>query len=108
MSDYPEKVWRGSSGEEYHYTVYDLESSFPVEPGNYIFASYDVVKGWIAVYIGQTHNLQERLTNHEKENCTAGNDATHIHIHINHFGEQARLDEERELIENYDPCCNNS
>jgi len=76
------------------------------EPGNYIFAAPDSAGEWFALYIGQSSDLGDRLSNHEKEEYAIKNGATHIHAHINSRGEQARLDEEEDLIKHHLPLCN--
>lgn len=105
MSNTPEVFWPGKSGQQYGYWVSRIDANYLDEPGNYIFAK--VVNGyWVAVYIGQTNSLANRLNNHPKEPCAIRNGATHIHAHTNHQGENARKVEEVDLIENWQPVCN--
>ena len=81
-------------------------TKFREVPGNYIFAKETSPGRWAARYIGQTINLNERLGDHEKEACAKRNGATHIHVHANGSGEQARKAEEKDLILNNQPTCN--
>jgi hypothetical protein len=97
--------WVGKSGKTYTYCVYPLGTSFKEEPGNYIYAKEISPGRWVAKYIGQTKNLNQRLGGHEKEACAKRNGATHIHAHIS-ADEQTRLAEERDLIQANNPPCN--
>jgi excinuclease UvrABC nuclease subunit len=98
--------WAGKSGKTYEYHVYELGFSFAAnQPGNYIFAKLNASGQWVPQYIGQTKDLKNRLGDHEKEACAKRNGATHIHAHLNPT-EAARLAEEKDLIECYNPPCN--
>ena len=100
------QTWTGKSGRDYTHWVYPypLGQTFDPVPGNYVFAR--VVEGkWSAVYIGQTADLSGRFNDHHKMQCILTR-ATHIHAHGNDGGEQARRDEEEDLIANYNPPCN--
>ncbi|MBN2412968.1 GIY-YIG nuclease family protein [candidate division KSB1 bacterium] len=97
--------WPGVSGKKYKYWIYPIDTSLKEEGGNYIFALESSPGHWSSVYIGQTNNLNERLENHEKENCARSNGATHIHAHLNSL-KQNRLNEELDLIKKWKPVCN--
>jgi predicted GIY-YIG superfamily endonuclease len=96
--------WEGASGKKYQYWIYPIGSSFKKEPGNYIFAK-KTPTSWNPVYIGQTDNLDERLGNHNEEQCAKRNGATHIHAHTT-ASKAARLAEEADLIRKWKPVCN--
>ena len=96
--------WKGQSGTSYEYFVHSLETKFKDLAGNYIFAKKQ--NGlWVAVYIGQTTSLKDRLSDHEKRDCAIRNGATHIHAHVNK-SERNRLNEEKDLILLHSPVCN--
>lgn len=97
--------WKGISGKTYRHYVYDLNTSLKDAPGNYIFAK-KVGSVWKAVYVGQTGSLSDRILNHDKWDCARKNGATHIHAHINNYGESARLAEEADLVKGHNPPCN--
>ena len=62
-------MWEGVSGEQYKYWINPIGSSFKSEPGNYIFAKETRPNTWMAIYVGETKNLANRLNNpddHEK------------------------------------------
>lgn len=100
-------VWQGQSGEQYSYWVFDIDETFDKAPGNYIFAMRRDNNTWRALYVGQTKDLSERLTDsHEKKRCAVRLGATHIHAHANKNGEAARLKEEGDLIRGMAPRCN--
>ena len=99
--------WVGESGKTYTYNVYDgvPGTGWSSNGGNYIFAK-NTANGWVAVYIGQTNNLSERLQpSHEKVACAERNGATHTHAHTQ-SNAQTRLDEETDLVRRYKPVCN--
>lgn len=98
--------WAGQSGTEYNYWIHPIGTSFANKPGNYIWAKPAKPNYWTPVYIGQTDDLGQRLSNHEKEASAKRQGATHIHAHINNGGEKARLAEERDLILRWKPVCN--
>lgn len=106
MSDQGTINWPGKSGTQYQYWIYPIDTSFKEAAGNYIFAKQTKPEYWAPCYIGQTENLNQRLGNHEKEACAKRNGATHIHVHANSGGEQARKKEEKDLIFKWQPPCN--
>lgn len=98
--------WAGKSGKVYSYHVFPLGFAFKGDqPGNYIYAKTVAPGKWVAQYIGQTKDLKDRLGDHEKEACAKRKGATHIHAHLNPTV-VARLVEEKDLIQNFDPSCN--
>lgn len=97
-------MWTGKSDQRYEYSIYKIGTGFNPEPGNYIFCKRNGGT-WEPQYIGQSENLSERLESHEQENCARRNGATHIHAHVTP-DKDARLAEEKDLIENYQPTCN--
>ena len=102
----PEVNWKGVSGELYGFWIRKIGSSFKDEPGNYIYAKKNHHDRWVAVYIGQTSSLKDRLATHEKEQCALRMGATHIHAHTHLTSEQIRRSEALDLIKNYLPRCN--
>ena len=98
--------WPGASGESYTYHISKRGASFKAAPGNYIFAKETSPGRWTPIYIGQTENLHDRLDGHNEEPCADRNGATHIHTHLNTAGKQARLAEETDLIQRWEPPCN--
>lgn len=98
--------WKGKSGRQYDYWITPLGTSFKDEPGNYIYAKQASPGRWLAVYIGQTSSLRDRLANHEKEACAKRNGATHIHAHTAADDEKMRRAEETDLITMWQPTCN--
>ena len=102
----PEIYWPGASGVNYGYWIVPLNGNFRTDPGNYIFAKQVAQDRWVPVYVGQTSDLEGRLSYHEKEACALRHGATHIHAHVSTAGEDARLREEADLIERWQPPCN--
>jgi len=98
--------WTGKTGKMYRYWFGDIDSSFKADGGNYMFVREVSSGKWLPVYIGQADDLGNRLANHERwaEAIKAG--ATRVMTHTTPAGEQARLDEERDLIEYWHPPLN--
>lgn len=101
----PTCTWPGKSGKKYNYHVYPIGTNFVAQPGNYIFAKKNAKGYWVPVYIGQTDNLQRRLSNHNEAACVRRNGGTHVHAHLNVI-ERDRLAEEKDLIQYWKPPCN--
>ena len=106
MADAKKINWPGQSGAEYTYWIYSIETNFSEVPGNYIFAKETSPSKWSPIYIGQTKNLGDRLSGHEKEGCAKRNGASHIHVHKTDEGEAARKKEEKDLIICWKTPCN--
>jgi hypothetical protein len=105
MADYID--WPGQSGKTYRYWFLSRLAADAIkdEAGNYLFAKA-VPDGFVPVYIGQADNLRSRLPSHERWEEAKRAGATHAMGHTSQGGEQARLDEERDLIGRWDPSLN--
>jgi hypothetical protein len=98
--------WKDKSGIGHRFWIYGRETKFNEPcPGIYIYARETSPHKWIPIYIGQTENVNVRLTNYEQQECVDRNGATHIHISII-TDEKARLAIEKDLIEQWKPVCN--
>jgi hypothetical protein len=105
MSNTPTCNWPGKSGKTYTHYIYPIGSEFAEKAGNYVFCKKNAAGKWAPQYFGQSKNLNNRLANHEKEVCAIARGATHIHAHLNPV-ESDRLAEEKDLIQNFNPACN--
>jgi predicted GIY-YIG superfamily endonuclease len=100
-------TWPGKSGHKYTYYIFPRGVEFnPGQPGLYIFVKETRPGYFKPVYIGQTQDLNERLSNHEKQAAVDRAGATHICARVNSAGEQSRLAEEKDLIDQWQPECN--
>jgi len=99
-------MWAGASGKEYKYWIYPIGTPFEDSPGNYIFAKETAPHRWSALYIGETHSLKDRLSNHEKMPCVKRYGGTHVHVHKASAEEKTRRAEESDLLAKWDPPCN--
>jgi hypothetical protein len=99
-------IWEGRSGTEYKYWIHPLPPNFREVPGNYIFAKETKPDTFTAIYIGEAGDLSDRFDNHHAMPCIKREGATHIHVHTSSAGEQARRDEESDLIARWSPTCN--
>ena len=98
--------WPGQSGNQYQYTVYPIETTFPPAPGNYIYAKQSEDGSWVPLYIAQTRDMHQRLEGHEKLQDATENGATHIHVNFSSGGQAGRCTEERDLILRWRPMLN--
>jgi hypothetical protein len=106
MAEAPTINWTGKSGKTYRYWIYRFWPSLKAEAGNYIFAKETSPSHWLPVYIGQTSNLSERFDAHHKFQTAQRHGATHIHVRLNDGGDQARRNEEYDLIARWNPPAN--
>ena len=99
--------WPGASGKTYKYW-FASEMETPImkqEGGNYMFATQKA-DGWYPVYIGETGNLDNRLTNHPELPCVYLSNGTRLMAHTTPAGKPSRLAEEADLIAHWNPPCN--
>ena len=100
--------WPGQSGKEYQYEIHPIEAAFKALPGNFIYAKQSEDGGWVPLYIAQTRDLHQRLEGHVSLDDAVANGATHIHVHYCATGQAARCTEERDLIQRWQPVCNDA
>jgi hypothetical protein len=98
--------WSGQSGKEYSYEVFPINASFQALPGNYIYAKQTEDGQWVPIYIAQTRGLHQRLEGHVRMDDAIEKGATHIHAHYCSVGQAARCNEERDLVLQWQPVCN--
>ncbi len=106
MSSRQAVQWPGKSGKTYAYLVYEFGTTFKQSPGNYIFAKETEPNALTPIYIGQTGDLSERFDNHHKMPCIRREGATYICVHASSENEETRQAEESDLIEQWNPVCN--
>jgi len=98
--------WPGQSGKQYAYEIFSLDAAFQALPGNYIYAGQAEDGSWVPIYIAQTRDLHQRLEGHVRMDDAVANGATHLHAHYCSAGQAARCSEERDLIAQWQPVCN--
>jgi excinuclease UvrABC nuclease subunit len=100
--------WPGQSGSTYRYwPLLSLEAaSIKPEAGNYMFVKALANGNYLPVYIGQADNLRTRLPNHERMQDAIKAGATLVYAHTNSAAESARLNEEQDLIQRWNPVLN--
>ncbi len=100
----------GLSGNKYIFDVYSYESEFTQLGCVYVISkrsytsssnnfSHDII------YIGQTDNISNRLSNHHKKDCFDSNSPNCISIYI-YESDAKRTNIENDLIKYYKPRCN--
>jgi hypothetical protein len=102
-------LFKGKSGREYKFWIYPLGTSFKELPGIYGWLKETQPGTFRPLYFGQTKNLSDRHGGgHHKEDEVKRNGATHICARVTSGSEADRLAEEKDLIENYKPVCNDT
>ena len=100
--------WLGQSGRTYRYFFLRSPTAEGIKAlaGNYAFVMQLPDGRYRPLYFGEAENLQERIPGHERwaEALRAG--ATHVMAHATQVGERARCDEERDLIQQWNPALN--
>ncbi len=100
-------MWSGVSGREYKYWIYPIGTSFKPVAGNYIFAKETKPHEWTPIYVGETDNLERRLTpNHGKMPCVKRYGGTHVHTHTSSDDDETRRVEEADIRDKWNPPCN--
>jgi predicted GIY-YIG superfamily endonuclease len=98
--------WPGVSGKSYTYHVHPFGTTLKAEAGNYIYSKLNQQGQWVPLYIGETEDLDNRVTTHEKRECVRRNGVTHIHAHLTLDGLAVRLAEETDIRNNFGTPCN--
>lgn len=98
----------GASGRAYRYfdTPSIAAADLMAAEGNYMFVKKLPNGNAVPVYIGQCDNFKTRLPTHEQIGPATRLGAMHVLTRLNSAGEQARLDEERDLIQRWQPTLN--
>ena len=104
MGEIAAVIFNGSSGKEYKFTAYTVDTAFNEVAAVYIFTKKQNDSYW-PLYIGQTDNLKERISNHEKWACVRQNGVNSICV-FRDSSESSRLLIERDLLANTNPPCN--
>jgi hypothetical protein len=99
----------GKSGVAYRY--WNLVNPFTaaaIQPvaGNYVFAKLLADGTYLPLYFGEAGDLQVRIPPHERWAEAARLGATHVMAHTTPAGEAARLAQEKDLIQYWNPPLN--
>lgn len=103
-------TYKGVSGKEYTFDVFDLNSTW-----NEVAAIYLVTHAYSegskimhnAIYVGQTDNLKQRFADHHKQPCFNSKNANRLCV-IRENNEAVRLVAENDLIRGIMPPCNDT
>lgn len=98
--------WTGKSGRKYAYWFLDIKDGIKDEGGNYLFVKRTATNQLVMLYAGQADSLKARLPNHERLADARRAGATDIMAHTTPNGETARLAEEKDLIQQWNPVLN--
>jgi predicted GIY-YIG superfamily endonuclease len=106
MSELGTVTFTGKSGDQYTFKYYDFSGSWNEVAGVYIVARYNQASNKIyAIYVGETDNLKERMSNHHKQDCFDKNKAN-ILCWLGMANQQSRLKAETDLIRGLNTPCN--
>ena len=100
----------GQSGQSYDFDVYSSDTSWNAGVACVYYISKRTKKNdgtgsHTAIYVGETEDLNDRLSNHHKQQCFDNNGYNAVSIHQN-SNNQSRLSIESDLIASHDPPCN--
>ena len=99
----------GDSGTKYAFDVFGLGSNLNAVAGVYAVTDrHESAQGGYShtvIYFGQTDNLDDRFSDHHKADCFKDHGANSLCFHADD-NEQSRLAKESDLIEAYNPPCN--
>jgi hypothetical protein len=100
--------WVGKSGKTYRYWGLSNMTAAGIQavPGNYAFVKQLPNGNFLPLYFGQAINLQDRIPTHDRWEDARRLGVTHMMAHTTQGGEQVRLDEERDLIQQWNPPMN--
>lgn len=102
-------IFEGASGNSWEFNAYTMDTNFK-EIGAVYFVTKRTEKSdgggeHTRIYVGQTGDLSDRFDNHHQEECFQDHNANCICVH-QEDNESTRLSIEADLIENYNPPCN--
>jgi hypothetical protein len=100
--------WLGKSGKTYRYWFLAQMTTDGILAvgGNYCFSKRLPNGNFLPLYFGETEDLQARLPTHERWEEAKRAGATHVWTHTTPAGEQARVAEEQDLIQQWNPPLN--
>ena len=97
-------------GRTHEFQVFPFGTPFVERPGLYVFCAPISQGNWNALYVGQTHNLQDRvgsgLSTHHRYFSASLTGATHIAVELFPGPEAQRLAAEQDLISALSPPLN--
>lgn len=102
-------IFTGDSGTMYKFNVYPKDTNFKALGAVYFITQrYEKTPGNFhhhPIYVGQSGDISKRFDNHHRVNCFERHNWNCICIHQD-SSEISRIQKERDLIERYDPDCN--
>ena len=108
MSDAGNIDWRGQSGKTYRYWFVDNNTAHGIksEAGNYAFVKQIANGNYVPLYFGESNDLSDRIPGHDMWPEALRLGATGVMAHTTPSGQQTRLEEERDLIQYWNPALN--
>jgi hypothetical protein len=100
--------WLGKSGQTYRYWfIRDISANgILAVAGNYAFVKQLPNGNFIPLYFGEAEDLKVRIPGHDRWDDAKSAGVTHVMGHTTPAGEKARLAEEQDLIQQWNPILN--
>ena len=110
MSELGKLPLTGKSGKAYDFVVYSSDTTFNTGIACVYYVSKRTLKSrngatHTAIYVGETEDIKDRLTNHHKQSCFDRNKYNAVSI-FKISTQTARSRAEQDLIDGLDPLCN--
>ena len=100
---------KGASGAKYEFTAYSDDTDFNAIGAVYVITSRsqknDGSYSHLRIYVGETGDLSTRFDNHHQQDCFDKNKTNCICVYVEE-NEVTRLAIESDLLDKYDPPCN--
>ncbi|MEL7028556.1 MAG: hypothetical protein AAGL49_04945 [Pseudomonadota bacterium] len=102
--------WPLIGGSQTVMELYPIGTAFKKVSGVYVSCKSSNPGKWNAVYVGEAHDLNQRLNTalqlHQAWSCITRNAATHVCVRAIQGARRARLDLETNLRHSLNPLCN--
>jgi hypothetical protein len=100
--------WPGKSGKTYRYWALSTIAAEGIQAvsGNYAFVKQLPNGNYLPLYFGEAQDLRARIPCHDRLDDARRLGITHVMAHTTQGGEQVRLAEERDLIQQWNPTMN--
>jgi hypothetical protein len=101
--------WLGLSGTKYRYWVLEnprAAANIQAVGGNYAFVKKLANGKYVPIYFGIADDLRDRIPTHDRFEDAIREGATHVMAHTTPAGDAARVAEEKDLIQQWNPPLN--
>lgn len=96
---------KGKSGQEYTFSVYDINANLGNKGGVYIFGKHTIPNNIKLIYCGKTHDFSERFERHHKKDEILKHHPNILGI-LHEEKENMRVKIETDILEGNNFLCN--